>query len=64
MPAELTGLQSALPRFLCAGTMAQVNGQVPFNQMPQPSQTIQSLLDAARVRPPSGLAGKEGQRVH
>ena len=37
----------------------QVNGQVPFNQMPQPSQAIQSLLDAARVRLPSALPAKK-----
>ena len=38
----------------------QVNGQVPFNQIPQPSETIQALLDAARVRLPSALPGKKG----
>jgi hypothetical protein len=38
----------------------QVNGQVPFSQIPQPSQAIQSLLDAARVCLPSGLPGKKG----
>jgi Transposase DDE domain len=38
----------------------QVNGQVPFNQIPQPSQAIQSLLDAACVRLPSALPGKKG----
>ena len=37
----------------------QVNGQVPFNQIPQPSQAIQCLLDAARVRLPSALPGKK-----
>jgi hypothetical protein len=37
----------------------QVNGQVPFNQIPQPSETIQALLDAARVRLPSALPGKK-----
>lgn len=36
-----------------------VNGQVPFNQIPQPSATIQALLDAARVRLPSALPGKK-----
>ena len=41
----------------------QVNGRVPFNQIPQPSQAIQSLLDAARLRLPSALPGKKG-RVH
>lgn len=38
----------------------QVNGQVPFNQIPQPSETIQALMDAARVRLPSALPGKKG----
>jgi hypothetical protein len=38
----------------------QVNGQVPFSQIPQPSQAIQGLLDAARVCLPSGLPGKKG----
>jgi len=33
----------------------QVNGQVPFTQTPQPSEAIQCLLDAARVRLPSAL---------
>jgi hypothetical protein len=37
----------------------QVSGQVPFNQIPQPSETIQALLDAARVRLPSALPGKK-----
>lgn len=36
----------------------QVNGQVPFTQIPQPSEAIQALLDAAHVSLPSGLPGK------
>jgi hypothetical protein len=37
----------------------QVNGQVPFTQIPQPSGAIQALLDAAQVSLPSGLPGKD-----
>lgn len=36
-----------------------VNGQVPFNEIPQPSEDIQALLDAAGVRLPSALPGKQ-----
>jgi hypothetical protein len=37
----------------------RVNGQVPFNEIPQPSEDIQALLDAARVSLPSALPGKK-----
>ena len=37
----------------------RVNAQVPFNEIPQPSEDIQALLDAARVSLPSALPGKK-----
>jgi hypothetical protein len=37
----------------------RVNGQVPFSEIPQPSEAIQALLDAARVRLPSALPAKK-----
>lgn len=37
----------------------RVNGQVPFNEIPQPGEDIQALLDAAGVRLPSALPGKK-----
>jgi hypothetical protein len=37
----------------------RVNAQVPFNEIPQPSEDIQALLHAARMSLPSALPGRK-----